>query len=61
LTNGRVFDIPYTGMTLLAETYVNIGIPITQEPHPICDRLEHVPLRLIERIESITSTPSAAS
>jgi hypothetical protein len=61
LTDGRALDIPYVGMTLLAQTFVNIGIPITQGPHPICDRLEHVPFPLIERLEALPAAPATAS
>lgn len=62
LTDGRVFDIPYKGMTLLAQNYINIGIPISEGPHPICDHTEHVRLRLIDRIEeSVEMPPPVAS
>jgi hypothetical protein len=54
LSDGRVLDIPYAGMTLLAQTYVNIGNPVTAGPHPICDRLVHVPLTLIQRIDDLS-------
>ena len=61
LTDGRVLNIPYTGMTLLAHNYINIGIPVTEGPQPICDRLEHVPFSLIQRIEDANnSAPSQA-
>ncbi len=61
LTDGRALDIPYVGIPLLAQTFVDIGIPATQGPHPICERLEHVPFPLIERIEAIPAAPAAAS
>jgi hypothetical protein len=53
LNDGRVFDVPYRGMTLLAQNFVKIGIPITEGPHPICDHTEYVPLELIDRIEEL--------
>ncbi len=49
--DGRIYEVPYRGMTLLAEQYIKIGIPITKGHHPICDHTEFVPLELIERIE----------
>jgi hypothetical protein len=62
LTDGRVFDIPFTGMTLLGQNFIKIGIPITREAHPICDHTEYVPLKLIERIEDlIDQRPPVAS
>jgi hypothetical protein len=62
LTDGRSYDVPYRGMTLLADTFINIGIPITEGPHPICSHTEHVPFKDIDRIEeSISSQPSPAS
>ncbi len=62
LTDGRVFDVPYRGMTLVAQGYVKIGIPITDGPHPICDHTEYVPLKLIDRIEDLSERrPPVAS
>lgn len=57
LTDGRVFNIPYRGMTLVADSYMNIGIPITEGPFPICDHTEHVPFKLIDQIEESVEIP----
>ncbi len=62
LNDGRIFDVPYSGMTLLGQNFIKIGIPITQEPHPICDHTEYVPFQLIDHIEDlIDKRPPVAS
>ncbi len=62
LKDGRVIDVPYTGMCLLNVNYIKIGVPITEGPYPICsdDEEHYVQLKLIERIEEI-GTPTTAS
>jgi len=59
VSDGRSFDIPWTGMTLLLPTYVKIGIPIDEGPSPVCDHTEYVPLKQIERVEPLTGPQSA--
>jgi hypothetical protein len=59
LTDGRSLDVPYRGMTLLAETYINIGIPITEGPRPICGDMVHVPLKLIDHVEEISDATTS--
>ena len=61
LTDGRTFDIPYVGMSVLAQNYINIGIPISDGPYPLCRHSEHIPLQLIDRIEETAQKqPSVA-
>ena len=61
LTDGRIFDVRFPRMNLLAETYVKIGIPISEEEDIICDHTEYVPFKLIERIEDPASSQSSAA
>jgi hypothetical protein len=62
LRDGRVFEVPFRGMTLLAQNYIKIGIPISEGPQPLCDHTEYVPLRLIDRVEeTVEPRPPAAS
>jgi hypothetical protein len=54
LIDGRTFDVPFRGMTLLGRDFIKVGIPLTEGPHPICDHTEFLPLRLIDRVEELT-------
>jgi hypothetical protein len=60
LTDGRTFAIHYPRMNLLGQTFIKIGIFDPQEPDPVCDHTEFVPLHLIDRLEMLSS-PSVAS
>jgi hypothetical protein len=53
LTDGRSYEVRYPYMNLLAQTYIKIGIPESEGPHPICDHTEYVPFKEIDRIEEI--------
>jgi hypothetical protein len=57
LRDGRHYDV-HPRMNLLAETYVNIGIPAPDLTPPICDHTEHVRLADIDRIEDLSSDGS---
>jgi hypothetical protein len=61
ITDGRSYDVPYIGMALLTQSYINIGIPITKGHHPICDHVEHVRFNRIDRIEEAIASPSSES
>ncbi len=55
--DGRTYEICHPRMNLLAETYINIGIPSPDLRPPICDHTEHVRLSQIDRVEML---PKAA-
>jgi hypothetical protein len=50
LRDGRYYEV-HPRMNLLAETFINIGIPAPDLKPPICDHTEHVKLADIVRIE----------
>jgi len=60
VADGRTFDVRYPRMNLLADTYINIGVPESEAAFPICDHTEYVPFKLIERIEESAPSPSSA-
>lgn len=61
LHDGRTYEIKYTGMNLLAESFINIGIPDETGPEPLCDHTEHVRLAEIAQIELLPAAPPSAS
>ena len=58
LNDGRSFEVRYPRINLLAQTYINIGIPETDEPDPFCESFVFVPLKLIARVEPLPHTAS---
>lgn len=61
VSDGRKYDVRYPRMNLLADSYINIGIPDETGPEPICDHTEHVRLNQIVRAEPLTANPPLAS
>src|SRR5436190_1510625 len=61
LTDGRVFDVRYPRMNLLAPTFIKIGIPESNGPDPMCEYTEYVPFTLIARIEEMNSSQPSAT
>ncbi len=59
LRDGRAFEVRYPEMNLLARSYVKIGIPDLEGPHPVCDHTEFVPLSQIAGAEPLP--PAAAT
>lgn len=57
VSDGRVYDVRYPRMNLLAQSYVLIGIPYHALPEPGCDHTEQVWLNQIERIEMLPPIP----
>jgi hypothetical protein len=59
LIDGRIFEIRYPYMNLLAHTFIKIGIPEGDGPNPLCDHTEFVWLTQIARVEPLpNSTPA---
>lgn len=64
--DGRVFDVRFPRMNLLAQTFIKIGIPIPgSKSEIVCDYTEYVPLANITRLEPLaapaqTSEPEKA-
>jgi hypothetical protein len=54
--DGRIYNVTHPRTTLLAATYVVIGILARDLRPPICDHTEYVRLDEIERIEAIPAT-----
>lgn len=61
VSDGRTYDIRYPRMNLLAESYINIGIPDETGSRPLCDHTEHVRLDQIIHTEALPVTPPLAS
>lgn len=61
VSDGRTYDVRNPRMNLLAESYINIGIPAPDLPEPICDHTEYVRLDQIVRIEPLPTAPPLAS
>jgi hypothetical protein len=61
LSDGRSYEIRNPRMNLLAESYINIGIPDPSLPEPICDHTEHVRLDAIVRAEPLSTAPSTTA
>jgi hypothetical protein len=61
VSDGRKYDVRYPDMNLLAESYINIGIPDETGPRPLCDHTEYVRLDRIVRTEPLPPTQQAAS
>ena len=62
VSDGRIFDIHYPEMNLLARSFIKIGIPEAGVANPICDHLEFVPLAQIVRVEPLPdAVPPVAS
>ncbi len=60
LADGRIYDIRFPRMNLLAQTFIKIGIPAPDIPSAmVCDHTEFVCLKEITRLEPL-STPSSA-
>ncbi len=57
VTDGRTFEVRHPEMNLVAQSYVKIGIPENEAPHPICDHTEFVPYSQIVRVEPLVSPP----
>ena len=57
VNDGRVYDVRYPRMNLLAQSYILIGIPYHALPEPKCDHTEHVRFDQIARIEPLPPTP----
>ncbi len=51
LTDGRSYEIRYPEINLLGQTFIDIGIPVPNDPDPFCDHTVIVPLSLIRHIE----------
>jgi hypothetical protein len=54
--DGRIYNVIHPRMTLLARTYINIGIPALDLRPPLCDHTEHVRLADIDRVEPLPET-----
>ena len=61
LSDGRRYDVRYPHMNLLADSYINIGIPDETGPKPLCDHTEYVRLDQIVRTELLPTAPPLAS
>jgi hypothetical protein len=62
LDDGRIFEIRFPQMNLLARSYAKIGVPQSGAADAICDHTEFVPLARIARVEPLPSaTPPLAS
>ena len=58
VADGRIYDVRFPRMNLLAQTYIKIGIPAPDIPSEIvCDHTEYVRLDEITSIEPLTDSP----
>ncbi len=58
VSDGRVCDVRHPRMTLLAQTYINIGVPAPDLTPPVSDHSEHVQLKNIVRVEMLPAEMS---
>jgi hypothetical protein len=60
LTDGRTFEVRYPRNNLLAQTFINIGIPDPESTDPeSCDHTEHILLGQIARLEPLSGVSPA--
>lgn len=60
LDDGRTFDIRYPDINLLGRHYVDIGIPVPNDPDPVYDSVVMVPYNTITRLEPLPAPAAAA-
>jgi hypothetical protein len=53
LTNGRTYDILHRQLAVVGETYLDIGIPVANQPLPIADDIIRVQLQEIRSVEPL--------
>jgi hypothetical protein len=59
LADGRIFDIRFPRMNLLAQTFIKIGIPDPDYPSDlVCHHTEYVPLKEITQLQPLAPQPS---
>ena len=59
--DGRVLEVRYPEINLLGQSYINIGIPVPDDPDPVFDYTVFVPLSWIDRLELLTVTAGQPS
>ena len=59
--DGRTYEIRNPRMNLLAASYINVGLPDTSLPEPICDHTEQVRLDAIVRTEPLPTPQTSSS
>jgi hypothetical protein len=54
VADGRIYDVRFPRMNLLAQTFIKIGIPSQEIPSDlVCDHTEYVALKDITQIEPL--------
>lgn len=54
VSDGRIYDVRFPRMNLLAQTFVKIGIPAPDIPSDlVCDHTEYVALKDITHVEPL--------
>src|SRR5262249_10684504 len=61
LTDGRSYDIPDRQLAVVGETYLDIGIPVPNQPDPIADDIVRVQLKEIRSIDALPAVAPPAS
>ena len=59
VNDGRMFEVYYPEMNLLARSFIKIGVPEPNRPNPICDHTVYVPLSAIVRVEPLAASGSS--
>jgi hypothetical protein len=63
LKDGRTYNIPFVGMAVVGRTFFDIGIPVpgSSGPYPICEHIERLDLKDVERLEPLVLPPAPAT
>jgi hypothetical protein len=59
LNDGRVFDVRYSNMLIVLNTFVSIGIPEPNEPDPFVEHSVDVEMTEIRGVELLSATTSS--
>jgi hypothetical protein len=61
LKDGRCYDIRYPNQAVVGKTFIDIGIPLPNQPEPIFDYVESLDPADIDRVEMLATRTSPAA
>jgi hypothetical protein len=53
VADGRVYEVRYPELNVIGKDYFAIGIPVADDPDPVADHVDVVPLDMIQQVEHL--------
>ena len=61
LTDGRILNVHHPDINMVGTTWIRIGIPIPNDPDPIAEYSEKIPLTHIRAVELLPAASTTAT